>query len=237
MQLPPLEQGVLIKRYKRFLADIDFGDRIETVHCPNPGAMTGLNTPGLEVWCSRSDNPNRKLPLSLELVKADGDLVGINTNRPNSIAHEALEQNKISSLACYQHIRREYQWKKGVRFDFLLDEADDESPPMLLEIKNVHLRRPELPDAVAFPDSVTARGSKHLAELTSAIQDGYRCGLLFVVQRMDGDHMVIADDIDPLYAQNLRQAHEHGVEIMAWRCNISLEALTLDHPIPIKIPE
>jgi sugar fermentation stimulation protein A len=94
-----------------------------------------------------------------------------------------------------------------------------------------------LPDAVAFPDSVTARGSKHLAELTRAIQDGYRCGLLFVVQRMDGDHMVIADDIDPLYAQNLRKAHEHGVEIMAWRCNISLEALTLNHPIPIKIPE
>jgi len=237
MQLPPLEQGRLIKRYKRFLADIDFGDRIETVHCPNPGAMTGLNAPGLKAWCSRSDNPNRKLPLTLELIEADGGLVGINTNRPNAIAHEALEQKQIASLASYQLIRREYQWKKGVRFDFLLDEADDGSPPMLLEIKNVHLRRPELPEAVAFPDSVTARGSKHLAELIHAMAEGYRCGLLFVVQRMDGDHMVIAEDIDPLYAQHLRQAYDHGVEIMAWRCNITLEALTLDHSIPIKIPE
>jgi sugar fermentation stimulation protein A len=237
MQLPPLEQGILIKRYKRFLADIDFGDRIETVHCPNPGAMTGLNSPGLKAWCSRSDNPNRKLPMTLELVEADGGLVGINTNRPNSIAQEALEQKQLPSLAGYQQIRREYQWKKGVRFDFLLDDAKDGSPPMLLEIKNVHLRRPEMPEAVSFPDSVTARGSKHLAELTSAITEGYRCGLLFVVQRMDGDHMVIAEDIDPVYARHLNQAHHHGVEIMAWRCKITLEALTLDHSIPIKIPK
>ena len=235
MQLPPLLSGRLIKRYKRFLADVDFGGDVEVVHCPNPGAMTGLKTAGMRVWCSRANNPKRKLPLTLELVEADGVLVGINTNRPNRIAGEALESRLIPQLKTYQSIRYEYKWKQGVRFDFLLDDADDASPPMLLEIKNVHLRRPQDMGAVAFPDAVTTRGTKHLNELMAAKSAGYRAGLLFVVQRGDSESMVIAEDIDPIYAQTLRQAHAHGVEIMAWRCFISQSALTLDKEMTMAI--
>ena len=236
MQLPPLLSGRLIKRYKRFLADVDFGGNVEVVHCPNPGAMTGLKDAGMRVWCSRANNPKRKLPLTLELVEADGVLVGINTNRPNRIAEEALESRLIPQIKTYQNIRAEYKWKQGVRFDFLLDEADDASPPMLLEVKNVHLRRPHDAGAAAFPDAVTARGTKHLNELMAAKTAGYRAGLLFVVQRGDSESMVIAGDIDPTYAQTLRQAYEHGVEIMAWRCFISQTALTLDQEITMVIP-
>ncbi len=199
MDLPPLIEGILIKRYKRFLADVDFGDHIEVTHCPNPGAMTGLKEPGSRVWCSRSDNPKRKLPYTLELIEADNTLVGINTNRPNAIAYEALIEGVIPSFQTYQTFQREYTWKKGTRFDFKLDDADDNSPAMLLEIKNVHLRLsdPDHPDTVAFPDSVTERGTKHLQELINAKKDGFRAALLFVVQRADSNRMVIAEDIDP----------------------------------------
>ncbi|HCP18391.1 MAG: hypothetical protein CBC12_07905 [Candidatus Puniceispirillum sp. TMED52] len=239
MILPPLIEGILINRYKRFLADVDFGDRIEVVHCPNPGAMTGLKAPGSRVWCSRSDNPKRKLPLTLEIIEADNTLVGINTNRPNAIAHEALENGMIPEWSSYDVIKREFTWKKGVRFDFWLDAANDGSPPMLLEIKNVHLRRSDdsSPKTVAFPDAVTTRGTKHLEELIAAKKEGYRAGLLFVVQRADGDRMVIANDIDPVYASTLKSAHENGVEISAWRCQITLDALRLDSKINMVIPQ
>ncbi|MGB2303608.1 MAG: DNA/RNA nuclease SfsA [Candidatus Puniceispirillales bacterium] len=239
MDLPPLIEGILIKRYKRFLADVDFGDHIEVTHCPNPGAMTGLKEPGSRVWCSRSDNPKRKLPYTLELIEADDTLVGINTNRPNAIAHEALINGVISAFRPYQTIQREYSWAKGTRFDFKLDDADDNSPAMLLEIKNVHLRLsdPDEPDTVAFPDSITERGTKHLQELIKAKKDGWRAALLFVVQREDSNKMVIAENIDPIYAKTLRTAYEHGVEIMAWRCNITKNAITLSNKINMVIPE
>ncbi len=148
MDLPQLTEGILIKRYKRFLADVDFGDRIEIVHCPNPGAMTGLKTPGSRVWCSLSDNPKRKLPYTIELIEADHTLVGINTNRPNAIAHEALAHGVIPDFQSYQTIQREYTWKKRTRFDFRLDDATDNSPAMLLEIKNVHLRRSDADELI-----------------------------------------------------------------------------------------
>ena len=239
MDLPHLTEGILIKRYKRFLADVDFGDRIEVVHCPNPGAMTGLKTPGSRVWCYLSDNPKRKLPYTLELIEADQTLVGINTNRPNAIAQEALAHGVIPDFQSYQTVQREYTWKKGTRFDFRLDDATDNSPAMLLEIKNVHLRRSEADEAdtVAFPDSVTARGTKHLQELIAAKKEGWRAALLFVVQRADSNRMVIADDIDPVYAKTLRTAYDSGVEIMAWRCNITLDTLTLTDKINMVIPE
>lgn len=239
MDLPPLTEGILIKRYKRFLADVDFGDKTEVVHCPNPGAMTGLKTPGSRVWCSRSNNPNRKLPLTLEVIEADNTLVGLNTNRPNAIAHEALTNGLIPDFRNYQNIQREFTWKKGVRFDFRLDDADDNSSPMLLEIKNVHLRRHDKdhPNTVAFPDAVTTRGTKHLQELIAAKREGWRSALLFVVQRADSERMVIADEIDPTYAKTLKQAFENGVEIMAWRCQITLDALTLDNKIKMVIPK
>ncbi len=239
MDLPPLIEGILIKRYKRFLADVDFGDHIEVTHCPNPGAMTGLKEPGSRVWCSRSDNPKRKLPYTLELIEADNTLVGINTNRPNAIAYEALIKGVIPSFQTYQTIQREYTWKKGTRFDFKLDDADDNSPAMLLEIKNVHLRLsdPDQPDTVAFPDSVTERGTKHLQELINAKKTALGQHYYLLCKGQIVIRMVIAEDIDPIYAKTLRTAYEQGVEIMAWRCNITRKAITLTNNINMVIPE
>ena len=237
MLLPPLQKGILLKRYKRFLADIDFNGQVETVHCPNPGAMTGVNSPGMTVWCSSSDNPKRKLPKTLELIEADSTLVGVNTNRPNAIAAEALEAKIIPELADYTSIKREFLWQKGVRFDFRLDAAA-RIPPMALEVKNAQLRRPQgpNPDAVEFPDAVTARGSKHLLSLIEAKKQGFIAALLFVLQRMDGERFCLADDIDPVYAENLREAHLAGVMIMAWRCQITSHAITLNQAVPITLP-
>ncbi len=141
MKLPPLNEGRLIKRYKRFLADVEFESGIETVHCPNPGAMTGLKDPGLKVWCSVSDNPKRKLKKTLELVEVEGGLVGIHTGRPNAIVEEALMEGHIPELKGWSKIQREFTWRPGTRFDFCL-RNNTETPGMLLEIKNVHLVRP-----------------------------------------------------------------------------------------------
>ena len=120
MKLPPLNEGRLIKRYKRFLADVEFESGIETVHCPNPGAMTGLKDRGLKVWCSVSDNPKRKLKKTLELVEVEGGLVGIHTGRPNAIAEEALIEGHIVELKEWSKIQREFTWRPGTRFDFCL---------------------------------------------------------------------------------------------------------------------
>lgn len=242
MQLPPLTQGNLIRRYKRFLADVDFGGgQVETVHCPNPGAMTGLDQSGMRVWCSTSTNKARKLPKTLELVEANGGLVGINTMRPNAIAAEAVGRGLIPQCAGYGRLRQEYVWRKadktkartGVRFDMLLDEAKAK-PPMVVEVKNVHLQRQV--GLAEFPDATTARGSKHLLALADAVKSGLRAGLLFVIQRTDSDAFTLASDIDPVYTANFLRAVEAGVEVMAWRCRITLDSLSLAQPLPIRQP-
>lgn len=246
MHLPPLTQGILIRRYKRFLADVDFGGRCETVHCPNPGAMTGLKQAGQKVWCWQSPNPKRKLGKTLELVEAEGGLVGINTMRPNALAEEAVVAGRIPTLANYGVCQREYTWKKsdkpkkqakkqeGVRFDMLLDESSVGDPPMVVEVKNVHLMRQ--PGLAEFPDATTARGSKHLLALMEAKKSGLRAGLLFVIQRMDCHSFTLASDIDPLYTQYFVEAVAAGVEIMAWQCHISLHSINLDHETKLFMP-
>ena len=250
MHLPPLTQGTLIRRYKRFLADVDFGGQCETVHCPNPGAMTGLKQAGQKVWCWQSPNPKRKLGKTLELVESDGGLVGINTMRPNAIAEEAGATKRIPALADYSVCQREYTWKKavkdkkqakkqakkqeGVRFDMLLDESHAGDPPMVVEVKNVHLMRQA--GLAEFPDATTARGSKHLLALMEAKKSGLRAGLLFVIQRMDCRRFTLASDIDPLYTQYFVEAVAAGVEIMAWQCHISLESIKLDCETKLVMP-
>ena len=228
-----LRSGILIKRYKRFLADVDFNGEIITVHCPNPGAMTGVSDPGLNVWCSQSDSKNRKYKYTLELVEINDRLVGVNTMLPNKIVLEALENKKIPSLAKYNKIKKEFLYEKGTRFDFLLSEKD--KPPCIVEVKNVQLRRNlfEKKGLAEFPDSITSRGAKHLKILSQSIANGYRALMLYVVQRQDCEKFSVAKDIDPIYAETLEKALYNGVETEVWVCDISLKEIKLSYPLKI----
>lgn len=225
----PLIRGTLIQRYKRFLADIllDDGTKI-TAHCPNPGAMLGLNTPGLRAHVSLSPDPKRKLPHTLELVEADGGLVGINTMHPNRLVAEALAMGAIPELAGYAAHRREVKYGVNSRVDFLLTAPD--RPACWLEVKNCHLRREGT--LAEFPDCVAARSLKHLRELTAMAAAGDRAVMLFVVQRTDCDAFAACHDLDPAYAHGLQAAAAAGVEVLAYACGVSPDAVVLSHPIP-----
>ena len=234
MDLPKLlYEGRLIKRYKRFLADIDLGGEVVTAHCPNPGAMTGLKDPGLRVWLSRSPDPKRKLPYTLELVETEGGLVGIHTGRPNAIVAEAIAAGRIPDLAGYETLRREVKYGVNSRIDMLLESPG--RPPCYVEVKNVHLVRPDGPNPGAheFPDSVTARGAKHLDELSAMVAAGHRAVMLFCIQRMDGDRLTLARDIDPTYGLAFDRARAAGVEALAWECAVTLERVVLNRPVPV----
>ena len=236
-----LVSGRLIKRYKRFLADValDSGEEI-TAHCANPGAMTGLNEPGAKVWLSLSDNPKRKLKYSWELIEITdrrkrsmvGPLVGINTAHPNGIVAEAIRDDKIKELAGYGALRREVKYGANSRIDILLE--DDGRPPCYVEVKNVHLMRKQ--GLAEFPDSVTARGTKHLGELTNMVRGGNRAVMFYLVQRSDADHLSIAGDIDPQYARAFDQARRAGVEMLAYDCRITLRAISVARPVPLLMP-
>ncbi len=229
--------GALVQRYKRFLADIRLDDgRLVTAHCPNSGAMTGLKAPGSRVWLSVSDNPKRRLAHTLELVEADGTMVAINTGRPNHIVAEAIEAGRIAALAGYPRLRREVPYGGHSRVDLLL-EADNR-PPAYVEVKNVHLRRPERHNgrAAEFPDAVTARGTKHLHALTAEVAAGRRAVMFFLVQRADCDHFRVADDIDPVYALALMEACAAGVETLCHRCHVDRSGVTLADPLPVRLP-
>ena len=229
MQLPPLHRGVLLRRYKRFLADVRFEDgREETVHVPNPGAMLGLADPGLTVWTSQAGARTRKLAHTLELVEADSVLVGVNTLAPNRLAGEALSQGVIPELAGYAEVRREVKYGEASRVDFLLQEAG--RPPCWLEVKNVHLRRQ--PGLAEFPDCVAARSLKHLRELSARVALGERAVMLFIVQRADCDRFAAAADLDPAYAKGLRAAFHDGVEVLCYGCDIDLQSIRVCRPLP-----
>ena len=230
MQFPsPLVRGQLVSRYKRFFADVVLDDgRAFTAHCPNPGAMLGLNTPGLPAWLSRSDDPKRKLAWTLELVEADGGLVGVNTMHPNRIVAEALAAGLIPELTGYETIRREVNYGQASRVDFLL--TDPHRPSCWLEIKNCHLSRGG--GLAEFPDCVAARSSRHLRELAAMVAQGDRAVALFVVQRMDCDRFSACAELDPLFARTLGEVAEQGVEVLVYACEIDHERVTLRHRIP-----
>jgi sugar fermentation stimulation protein A len=235
MDLPsPLDTGRLLARYKRFLADVALDDgRTVTAHCPNPGAMTGLSAPGARVWLSRATDPRRKLAHTLELVEADGTLVGINTGRPNALVAEALQDGRLPALAGYPVIRREVKTAPGHRIDLCLEAPG--RPPAFVEVKNVHLRRPDgpFPTAAAFPDCVTARGARHMAELARLVAEGARAAVVFAVQRGDCDHFRPAADIDPGYARALTAALAAGVEAFCLAATVTPARIRLERMLPL----
>jgi len=225
----PLLRGRLVQRYKRFLADVVLDDGTAlTAHCPNPGAMLGLNTPGLTCWLSKSDDPKRKLPHTLELVEADGGLVGINTMHPNRLVAEALAADAIPELAGYDVHRREVRYGLNSRVDFLLTAPG--RPQAWLEVKNCHLRREGT--LAEFPDCVAARSLKHLRELEAMVAGGDRAVVLFVVQRTDCDAFAACHDLDPAFARGLDLAADAGVEVLVYACDLSVAGVRITRRIP-----
>ena len=235
MRFPtPLIPATLIKRYKRFLADVRLENgKTITVHVANPGAMTGLATPGARVWLSKSDNPSRKLAYSWELIEVDlgagPECVGVNTWHPNPLIGAALAVGAIPELAGYETIRREVKYGKNSRIDFLLE--DRSRPHCYVEIKNVHLMRQ--PGLAEFPDAVTARGAKHLEELVEAVATGARAVMLFVIQIGSANRFALARDIDPRYGAAFDHARVVGVEAIAWRCTLDRKGIDVTAPVPI----
>jgi sugar fermentation stimulation protein A len=225
----PLARGRLVQRYKRFFADVVLDDGREvTAHCPNPGAMLGLNTLGLPVWLSPAQGAKRKLAWTLELVEADGGLVGINTLHPNRLTAEALAADALPELAGYALHRREVKMGAASRVDFVLE--DPARPRCWLEVKNCHLRRAGT--LAEFPDCVAARSTRHLRELGARVAEGERAVQLFVIQRTDCDRFAACADLDPVYAATLSAAAGAGVEVLAYVCDISTRAISISRPIP-----
>ena len=235
MRFPaPLIEATLIKRYKRFLADVTMQDGSAiTVHVANPGAMTGLAAPGSRVWLSKSDKPGRKLPHSWELVEADfgrgPELVGVNTAHPNPLVGAALAAGAFPELTGYDTIRREVKYGKNSRVDFLLEGGG--KPPCYVEIKNVHLMRNAA--LAEFPDSKTERGAEHLDELGDMVAAGHRAVMLYLIQIGSAERFALARDIDPKYGAAFDRAKTRGVEAMAWKCVITLDGIEIAERVPM----
>lgn len=229
----PLVEGRLIKRYKRFLADVELPDgKVVVAHCPNTGSMSGCKTAGSRVWLSESHNPKRKLRYTWELVEtAPGELAMINTARPNRQVREAIEAGVIESLKGYADIRSEVRYgSEKSRIDLHLS-GHASAPDAWVEVKSVTLAGGD--GQGFFPDAVTLRGQKHLRELMAQVDAGDRAVLVFCVNHTGIDRVAPADHIDPDYGALLRQAIDHGVEVLAWRAGLSPTQLTLVDALPV----
>jgi len=224
---PKLISGTLIRRYKRFLADVqlDNGD-IVTAHCPNSGSMQACCQPGRPVYLSMHDNPKRKLKYTWELIDMPTSLVGVNTQVPNRLTACAIAAGDVAALSGYETVRREVKAGANSRIDMLLEAAHRR--PCYVEVKNCTLVTEGL---ATFPDAVTVRGQKHLTELQALVADGFRCAMFFLVQRMDATAFAPADAIDPAYGQKLRQAAQHGVEVLVYDVAINLKHIRLNAPL------
>lgn len=227
---PPLEQATLLKRYKRFLADIrlDNGEEM-TIHCPNTGSMKNCWAPETPCWFSRSNDPKRKLPGTLEITTTpDGFLTGVNTGRPNYLVREAVENGVIRELQGYPNIRSEVKYgAENSRIDLLLSDGERQC---YVEVKNTTLGVGD--GRVLFPDAVTTRGAKHLRELMAMVDLGHRAVLVFCVQHSGAESAGPADDIDPEYGRTLREAMAAGVEVLAYSCRLSPDEIAIERPLP-----
>ncbi|MCF4164359.1 DNA/RNA nuclease SfsA [Zavarzinia compransoris] len=228
----PLVGGRLVRRYKRFLADVVLDDGTAvTAHCANPGSMLGLAPEGARVWLAPARDPKRKLRWSWKLVEIGDALVGIDTAAANPVVAEAVAAGRIPALGGYGGLRREVAYGRNSRIDLLLSDHVDGGPDCLVEVKSVTLsRRPGLAE---FPDSVTARGAKHLEELAEAVAAGRRAVLLYLVQRTDAERFATAADIDPAYDRACRNAMARGVAALCYACAMTPAGISLDREIPI----
>jgi len=226
----PLIPATLVRRYKRFLADIILPDgRTVTAHCANPGAMTGMTDEGTRIWVERNNDPKRKLKYSWKLSELPGGhWAGIDTGLPNALVAEALAERRIAPLVTYENIRREVRYGENSRVDFLLTGRGQ--PDTYLEVKTVTLRREG--DLAEFPDSVTKRGARHLTELATMVANGHRAILLYVVHRTDCTRVGVAADIDPTYAQAFDAAIGAGVGVLAYGTSISADQERISDPLP-----
>ena len=221
-----LLQGSLVKRYKRFFVDIKYKNKIITGHCPNSGSMMGLLNIGNKIWFSESDNLNRKLKYTLEIIEVEKRMVGINTLLTNKIVLEALNCKKINSLIKFNDIKTEVKFSNNTRFDFLLLNNKEKC---FLEVKNVTLVRGK--KMAEFPDAITSRGTKHLNELCNAKKKGYQSYILYLIQREDCDSFKIAKDIDKKYKIAFDKALKSGVKILCYDCKLSNEEIKLNNQI------
>jgi sugar fermentation stimulation protein A len=227
----PLMRGTLIRRYKRFLADVnlDTGETI-TAACPNTGTMLGLTTPGLTVWLSRSDSQTRKYPHTLEIIERnDVGLIGINTVHPNGLVEEAIKAIKIPELAGYASIRREVKYGENSRIDLLLEGKG--RPPCYVEVKNVTLyRQPQLAE---FPDCKTERGEKHLREMAEMVRQGCRAVMVYCIQGGRPDAFTLTPDLDRAYFNSFLTARHAGVEAIALTCHVSPDRIEISGTVPL----
>lgn len=233
---PPI-RARLIKRYKRFLADVEIlegpkAGTLTTAHCPNPGALLGLGVPRATIWLSHSSNPKRKLAYTYELEEVPWQgrtiLVGINTMRPNAIAEEAIRDNCIPELGPIDTLLKEQRYGKNSRIDLLhIDNARDART--YIEVKNVHLVRQG--KHLEFPDCVTARGAKHLDELSQMVREGNRAVLLFISQWPGAETIGVARDLDPAYGEAMDRALAAGVEVYGLSCQVTTEEIKADYQL------
>ncbi|MCK6395661.1 DNA/RNA nuclease SfsA [Zoogloea sp.] len=235
MRFPsPLLEARLLRRYQRFLADVETADgQLLTAHCPNTGSMQGCKTPGSRVWLSPAANPARKLAWTWELVEtAPGVIVGVHTGRSNALVREAIEGGGVPELGGYERIRPEVKYGEGSRIDFLLQGAG--RPDCYLEVKNVTAA---VEGRIGyFPDAVTTRGARHLREMSAMVAAGHRAVLVFCVQRSDVDAVRPADHIDPDYGQALRAAMAAGVEVLALGARIDPAGIELVRRLVVEVP-
>lgn len=225
-----LTEAVLLKRYKRFLADINFKGKLVTGHVPNTGSMQSCWAPEWKCAVSISNNPSRKMPLTLELTFNGETWIGVNTANANKVAKLWLSEEKLPELQGYKSVTPEKKIGES-RIDFYL-ENHDSLPPCYVEVKSVTLK---LDGKAQFPDSVSVRGQKHLRELIKLKKDGFRAAMLFVVQREDVEIFAPAFSIDPTYAKLLQEAHNAGVEILVYQCKIDLDGIKLGKALPFQL--
>ena len=227
-----LISGQFIKRYKRFFVDVKINNNIITAHCPNTGSMMGLLNTNNKVWLSRSENPERKLKYTLQIIEDKKSMVGVNTHLSNKIVLKALEENLIKDLKNLDNIKSEVKFGRDTRFDFLVSKNNKK---IFIEVKNVTLSRKN--GVAEFPDAVTTRGLKHINELINASKKGFETYLLFLIQRNDCNQFKIAQDIDPNYYKLLTKAAKKKLNIICYDCKFSPKGIKLNNNIKFKINE